>query len=83
MKVVEVVRYVHARWVRSSRDTVTSSASESVTELADPVERVVFCIGVIPAGDRDVGADGEVFTSIHGLKGQRLLCSDEVALPQG
>lgn len=60
-----------------------SGADGGLDELPDRVERVVFCIGVIPTGGRDFGAGGEVISTNHGLDGQRLLCSDEVALPEG
>lgn len=63
--------------MRSSGSRVTCSTGRSSSALPEHLRHRR------PAGDRDVGADGEVFTSIHGLKDQRLLCSDEVALPQG
>lgn len=55
-----------------------------MADLPDPVRRVVFCVGVVPAPPgRDVGPHGSVLRAGHGLAGQRLLCSDEVELVTG
>ena len=51
-------------------------------ELPDDVERVVFCVGVVPVPEgREVGPSGSVHQTEHGLRPQELLCSDEVELP--
>ncbi|MBW3556235.1 MAG: hypothetical protein KY454_04755 [Actinobacteria bacterium] len=50
-----------------------------LAQLPDPVEAVAFCVGVVPPPPGvDVGAHGSVFRDGHGLRGQRLLCSDQV-----
>ncbi|MBW3614499.1 MAG: hypothetical protein KY439_04210 [Actinobacteria bacterium] len=50
-----------------------------LAQLPDPVETVVFCVGVVPPPrSLTVGEHGSVSRAGHGLRGQRLLCSDEV-----
>ncbi len=52
-----------------------------LADLADPVRRVVFCVGVVPPpAEMEVGPHGSVLRAGHGLGGQRLLCSDRLAL---
>lgn len=55
-----------------------------LADLADPVRRVVFCVGVVaPPADLEVGPHRSVFRAGHGLRGQRLLCSDQLSLRIG
>lgn len=55
-----------------------------LADLPEPVRRVVFCVGVVPpTPSMDVGAHGSVFRTGHGLRGQRLLCSEELDVAAG
>lgn len=60
--------------------SVYPGADGDLSELPDRPERVVFCLGIAPAGDRPIGSNGDVFHTGHDVLGQRLLCSDEVPL---